>query len=480
MLNPGDAVGPYTVRRYLGSSSVGAGYEVEHVDLGTTHTLNLLPVANARVPVELSDQLGLTHPNILGVTALLHIGGHMGVLTEFFAGRPLGDLLANQELDLEQRLEVLHEILQGVGAAHLAGVLHLDLRPGNILVGGSHNAPVIKVAFFRLARIMREMDEHSAIATTRFAAPELMMPGMSAEPAADIFSIGAILYEMVAGKPAFSGNAPGSIRAKTIGRFEPLLEANPDAPPEIASVVDKALQPRPFDRFVTVEELGRAVFGDSFQIFPAERREVHEGTARPVTRSTGAPPDRQATPPIPEGPPEEAEAPVPLVAIFGVVGLIAVGILGVAGVAAVGSSVVGPAASSVADQALPAIEAAENSARLADDVIALGGDAGRIKPLARAFGTASASRKIYAGYRLHQTLVDELDAMPVSPNDADQTSRRRVELELEQAGAPLQQYVDSVDDWVTAAGSFTGSFAITMGLASGPPSDTVKLLSIEP
>jgi serine/threonine protein kinase len=481
MLNPGDLVGPYIVRRYLGSSSIGAGYEVEHGDAGTVHALNLLPVANTRVPIELSDQLGLYHANLLTVTALLHVSGHMGVLTEHFAGRPLGDLMANSELDLEAILEVFHEILQGVGGAHAAGVLHLDLRPGNVLVGGAADAPIIKVAFFRIARILRETDEHAAIVTTRFAAPELMMPGMEVDPTADVYALGAMLYEMVSGQPAFSGNAPSSLRAKTIGRYTPVQEVAPDVPNEIAEVIDHAMRPRPFDRFQTVEEMGRAMYGTAFSILQPERREVHEGTARPVTRSTGVPPDRHAIPYAePAEEEDEDESSISKLLVLAAISVFGSIFLIISGIAFVGISTVSPEADLAAQYVGGAVEASAANNELVDDAIRLGADAGRLLPLQRAYQNSPASRKVFNGYRLHVVLADQLAQLPPPSGEDIATDRRRVELEFAESSEPLRNYVNAIAGWADAAGSFTGGFAVALGLASGPPPDALALLSVAP
>ena len=486
MLNPGDPVGPYVIRRYLGSSSIGAGYEVEHADLGTQHCLTLLPESSSSVPIELSDQLGLTHRNLLTVTGLLHIGGHMAILTEFFAGRPLGDMLSNRELDLERRLEVFYEIIQGVGAAHHAGVLHLDLRPGNVLVGGSMDNPIVKVAFFRLAKLLRDSNSHAAIATTRFVAPEVMVPGISIDPTADVFSLGAMLYEMVSGRHAFSGNAPASVRSKTMGKYTPLIEVA-NIPEAMSEMVDRALSPRPVDRYQTVEEMGLALFGQPFMIYPAERREVHYGTARPAGTRSDAPPPERTIGPTPEDVPEDDEegpaTPVPPVVLKGgiavaALGVVCAGVLSTIGVASVAthSSAAKAASSNARDSAAICLSHVKATEHLINRET--GGDRGKIVAYERALQGAKPERRVSVGYRLCREIDSQLEASQVPDNPELVAVRVRMSQDIDRALAGYDTYVNAVADWHEATTSPGGLLVVSLGLASTPTPDQRAMLEI--
>jgi serine/threonine protein kinase len=475
MLNQGDQVGPYIVRRYLGSSGIGAGYEVEHGAMGTTHWLNVLPLSSPRVAVELSDQFGFVHPNVLTTLALLQAGGSMALLTDMFAGRPLGDIMAEHDMSIGQRLDIFREILLGVGAAHASGILHLDLRPSYVLIGGPIEAPIVKVAFFRIARLLKEIDEGGAVSTNRFAAPEVMMPGIELGASADVFALAAIGYEMLSGRPAFSGNTPAAVRAKTMGKFEPLSSLVPEVPGAVSDAIGQGLLPRPYDRHASIEEFGIALFGPNFHITHGERREVQDGTARPASsRPTPIELSRAAAPPEPQTEEEREAAMIPRAVLFGGLGATLAFLVLIVSIAGLGAMSVGSALDQAGALAGPTTKASLEVSGLVDDVIALGGDGARLLPLQRAFNNASNQKKIPTGYRLYQELNVQLESAVAKGRDPE--AARRIQYELDVAGNQFEAYVGAVQAWNEATSSFVGGAAVRLGIAAEPGPELVDML----
>ncbi len=224
LLHVDDAVDRYVVEAAIGAGAMAQVYRVRHRLLGTVHALKVLvsrhPELRERLVQEGRIQAGLGHDNVVPVTDILDVHGHPGLLMDHVDGGGLYGLLAQGPLPLADALAIFDGILAGVGAAHGMGIIHRDLKPANVLLNGQTRVP--RVTDFGLARHLQHTDGRQTsvgqvMGTPAYMAPEQARSARQATARSDIFALGAILYEMVCGRPAFSGESLYEILGK-IGR----------------------------------------------------------------------------------------------------------------------------------------------------------------------------------------------------------------------------------------------------------------------
>ena len=211
ILSPGQVVERYRVVRVVGQGGMSVVYEVEHTRLGTAHALKVLsrggPQMEARLLSEGRIQAQLRHPNVVPVTDVLDVGDTLGLVMDLVRGTSLATLMAAERLSLEAIDHLAVQILAGVAAAHGAGVVHRDLTPGNILVEVRDGDVLAKVADFGLVHVLGDPDRPTVAGTLRYMAPEQLL-GARVDARADVFALGAVLFELVEGAPAFPGDDP--------------------------------------------------------------------------------------------------------------------------------------------------------------------------------------------------------------------------------------------------------------------------------
>jgi Tol biopolymer transport system component len=281
-LPQGAHLGPYELLAPLGAGGMGEVYRARDTRLGREVALKILPENRCSDPdslrrfeAEARAVASLNHPHIL---ALHDVGTHQGVpytVTELLEGRTLRHLLDRGPLPPRKVVDYGVQICRGLAAAHGRGVVHRDLKPENLFLtkdGG------VKILDFGLAKLSGPPDEPDSPESERRTATEpglvmgtagYMSPeqarGRPADPRSDLFALGAVLYEMLAGRRAFSG----STAAETLSA---ILH---DDPPEIASglalvpaglerIVRRCLEKRPEDRFDSAHDLALALEAVSF------------------------------------------------------------------------------------------------------------------------------------------------------------------------------------------------------------------------
>ena len=201
----------------------------------------------------------LNHPNIVGVYDWGQYANTYFMAMEYVQGRTLADILRlNRTVTTQQAAEIASEVAAALGFAHRNGVVHRDIKPANILIGSSGQ---VKVADFGIARAMNSAAESnltqagSVMGTATYFSPE-QAQGAQPDPRSDLYSLGIVLYEMVCGRPPFSGENPVSIAYKQVHEFpEPLNRLVPDIPKAFEAIVAKLLAKRPEVRYPTAEAL---------------------------------------------------------------------------------------------------------------------------------------------------------------------------------------------------------------------------------
>ena len=260
--------GRYKVLEELGQGSMGIVYKAHDPNLDLILAVKVLRpeclqgetlvkrfLAEARV-------LGrLDHPNIVRVYNVDEDQGTVYIAMEFLEGEGLNDLAKRKRLSPEEIADLGAKIAEGLGYAHSKGIVHRDVKPGNILVR-SDGKP--KITDFGIARI-EDTAEHlrtqagEVLGTPAYMSPEQVL----SEPVdgrSDIFSLGIILYELCAGERPFRGDSLGAVfQAITQATPVPLSERNPGIPAALADAVERCLRRNPADRFQSGEDLAAAL-----------------------------------------------------------------------------------------------------------------------------------------------------------------------------------------------------------------------------
>jgi len=264
----------YQIERKVGHGGMGMVFKARHVFLKTTHAVKVIlpdlvgndPTLTTRFRQEAMAAAAIRHPHTVSVTDYGVIGGTTPYLVmEFVEGRSLHDLLTQERrLPAALAVEIALAVCEGVAAAHRIGIVHRDLKPLNILLReGESPREGVKVLDFGLAKIKSSELLGSFVAAQTqglMGSPFYMAPEQwgddDVDVRADIYSLGVILYQMLAGDVPFAGRSIPSIMNKHLTAAPvPLSERGADVPPAVERVVRRALEKEPARRQQTVDEL---------------------------------------------------------------------------------------------------------------------------------------------------------------------------------------------------------------------------------
>ncbi len=258
-LNPGALLGRYRLESLIATGGMGAVWRARDEGLGREVAVKVLPEhlladdgARRRFEREARVTAALIHPNVVTIFDVGSADAGTGeelpfLVMELLEGRSLFTWLRDGPVPLGWMVKVATQIASALGAAHERGVIHRDLKPSNVMVlPGDH----VKVLDFGLARLLRTGD----MAHTTLTTPGMVLgscPYMSPEqalgeeigPASDIFALGAVMYEMLAGRRAFRGGTPVQVLEAVVkGRREPLDRVAPDLPSALVAIVERCLE----------------------------------------------------------------------------------------------------------------------------------------------------------------------------------------------------------------------------------------------
>jgi hypothetical protein len=273
-LAAGANVDRYVVEGLLGRGGMAVVYRVRHRQLGSVHALKLLllqtPGVQERLLLEGRAQSGFRHANVVAVTDVVDVRGVPALVLELIDGPTLDVFLAQVRPTLDQADQLARGILKGVAAAHRHGLVHRDLKPGNVLLALEDGELVPKVTDFGLAKVVAAGDAPqqthtgATLGTPAYMAPEQVRDARSVDARADVFALGAILYELVCGKRAFDGaDTLDVMNAVVEGRFTPPRELAPDLPPRMEQAILRALALDRDQRLPDAEALLEVWRGDS-------------------------------------------------------------------------------------------------------------------------------------------------------------------------------------------------------------------------
>ncbi len=302
VLTAGSQLGPYEVIERLGAGGMGEVWRARdhrlHRDVAVkvlTDDLATTATALARFEREARAVAALSHPNILAIYDIGNEQGLVFAVMELLEGATLRSRLSDSIPPLNRTLDWGHQIAQGLSAAHERGIVHRDLKPENIFITRDG---VVKVLDFGLARLestdaSRPTDE-STLAQTRpgivvgtvgYLSPE-QARGAEVDHRADIFAFGVVLYEMLAGQPAFvRPSAVESLVAILSEQPKPLAELGRSVPPDVEEIVAHCLEKDRDERFRSARDL---VFALRLAMRASSSDAAQRITPRPVESSSRA------------------------------------------------------------------------------------------------------------------------------------------------------------------------------------------------
>jgi serine/threonine-protein kinase len=192
------------------------------------------------------------HPHVVTVYDVHDAADAAYVVMEFVDGVSLEDILQKGPLGRARAVPLLAALASALAAAHAIGMLHRDVKPGNVLIGRDG---AIKLGDFGIASFVSAHMRGSVFGTPGYVAPETLR-GQGFAAAADLFALGAVAYRCLTGQPAFAGATPEAVLSNTLkARVPPLAELCPDAPPELRAIVERLLEPNPVRRIADAAAL---------------------------------------------------------------------------------------------------------------------------------------------------------------------------------------------------------------------------------
>jgi serine/threonine-protein kinase len=252
----------YVIQRKLGSGGMAIVYLAEDQELGRRVALKLLDDRHAsdeqfveRFRREAQSAAGLNHPNIVSIFDRGFAEDTYYIAMEYLDGRTLKELLVrNGPTPVPIAIDYSRQILGALAFAHRNGIVHRDIKPHNIVVGGDGR---LKVTDFGIARsgASQMTEAGSIVGTAQYLSPE-QARGAPVDPRSDLYSLGIVLYEMLTGKVPFTGDTPVEIAMKHLSQVpEPPSALRPEVPHDLDAVVMRALAKDPDQRYGSAEEM---------------------------------------------------------------------------------------------------------------------------------------------------------------------------------------------------------------------------------
>jgi len=304
-LPSGTKLGPYEIQSAIGAGGMGEVYRGRDTRLDRIVAVKILPShlsesgeARQRFDREARTISSVNHPNICTLYDVGHQDGIDYLVMEFLQGETLGDRLRKGPLPIEQVLRHGIEICDGLDRAHRSGVVHRDLKPGNIMltktgaklmdfglakasVVGADPASGLTATLSTPPGSQPLTTQGTVVGTFQYMAPE-QVEGKEADARSDIFSLGAVLYEMVTGKRAFDGKTAASVMAAILEREPaPISSLQPLTPPALESLVKTCLAKDPDERWQTAHDV------------KLQLRQIAEGGSQTAVAAAIVPPRRR-------------------------------------------------------------------------------------------------------------------------------------------------------------------------------------------
>jgi serine/threonine-protein kinase len=307
-------IGRYEVLGVLGKGAMGIVYKavdpvIDRVVAIKTIRLTLseeeLAFYEARFSQEIKTVGKLNHPHIVTIYDVGRTDDYAYMAMEFITGPELKMVMTGKPMHIGTSVDLIAQTAEGLAFAHARDIVHRDVKPSNIMIVMDEDGMVAKITDFGIARAPSSAVKTMTgmiLGSPRYMSPEQVV-GKNVGPRSDIFSLGVVLYEMLAGVAPFDADSVSSIMYQTVHvREEPLKKINADIPEALEAIVARSLAKAADDRFQTMKEFARALRDvartleaplPSLPLAPAPS--PRPATIPPATLPAGAPPPAEAT-----------------------------------------------------------------------------------------------------------------------------------------------------------------------------------------
>ena len=287
----------YELQEPIGRGGMATIYRAVDLRMGRTVAVKILrevyssdPKFVTRFQREARAASALQHPNIVQVFDYGQSGDSYYIAMEFIEGADLRRYLKKHGLlSNERAIEIAHDVALGLGAAHKRGIVHRDVKPQNVML---NDEGLVKLTDFGIASVYKDVDAERltttgmTLGTVQYYAPE-QAQGEVVTPAADIYALGIVMYEMLAGKTPFDGDTPVAVAMRHIQDIpEPPSRINPRISPALERIILRCLEKDPRDRYRDGDALAYAL--ENVSRAPA-RRGASAMTGSPLSRPQFAP-----------------------------------------------------------------------------------------------------------------------------------------------------------------------------------------------
>src|SRR5882762_8418254 len=290
----------YLIEQLIKRGGMGAVYRGKHVMMDKTVAIKVLRPSLAgdddvvaRFSREAKAASRISHPHAVSVTDFGESeNGVVFLVMEYLDGRTLKEIIRSEgAMPLARVVEIIRQVTGALDAAHGQGVVHRDLKSDNIMVSQTNGGDWAKVLDFGIAKLqqpegVRDHDITAAnlvIGTPQYMSPEQCSQTQPLDARSDIYSLGVIIYEMLAGRVPFTGESPTMIMMQHVQDVPPsVLTTRPDLPPAVDGVITRALAKVPADRFQTAGELFAALSNAAGEDMVAAPRSAETVPSVPV------------------------------------------------------------------------------------------------------------------------------------------------------------------------------------------------------
>jgi TolB-like protein/predicted Ser/Thr protein kinase len=271
----GQTISHYRIVDKLGQGGMGIVYRAHDTKLDRPVALKFLApeltrdeTARQRFVQEAKAAAALNHPNIVTIYEVDEIDGQTFIAMEYIAGSSLRERIAAGPLPVGEAEAITTQIARGLGRAHEQGIVHRDVKPGNILLTADGQVKIVDFGLAMLAGQTRLTRTGTTLGTVAYMSPE-QARGDEVTHLTDVWALGVIHYEMVTGRPPFRGdNAQAQIFSILNTQPEPLSQCAPTVPPFHDRIIERALAKDPRARFQSAPELARSLQSQAVDELP--------------------------------------------------------------------------------------------------------------------------------------------------------------------------------------------------------------------
>jgi serine/threonine protein kinase len=263
----GQTVSHYKITAEIGAGGMGVVYEAEDLNLKRTVAIKFLPTeltrdagARKRFITEAQTASSLDHTNVCNIHEVGETDdGRMFIVMTRYTGETLKDRIARGPLPIDEALDIAGQIIAGLSKAHAQGIVHRDIKPGNVFITSDGVAKILDFGLARIAGASRITKTGTTVGTVAYMSPE-QAGGGEVDARSDVWSVGAVLYEMLTGKAPFRGDAePAIVNSILTTEPEPVTTMRREVPVGVEDVVERALVKDPNKRYQTADDLGAAI-----------------------------------------------------------------------------------------------------------------------------------------------------------------------------------------------------------------------------